>query len=59
MEQVNEWRKSSGRDYGRGWAGGKLVTEVAASVVNDMLQQHLWTTFNVAQAFVPALVANG
>ncbi|MBI5291428.1 MAG: SDR family oxidoreductase [Chloroflexi bacterium] len=42
-----------------GWAGGKLVTEVAASVVNDMLQQHLWTTFNVAQAFVPALVANG
>ena len=42
-----------------GWAGGTAVTEVAASVVNDMLQQHLWTTFNVAQAFVPALVTNG
>ncbi len=24
-----------------------------------MLQQHLWTTFYVAQAFVPHLVANG
>ncbi len=42
-----------------GWAGGTAVAEVAASVVNDMLQQHLWTTFNAAQAFVPALVANG
>lgn len=42
-----------------GWAGGMPVTEVAASAVNDMLQQHLWTAFNVAQAFVPALVANG
>ncbi len=42
-----------------GWAGGTAVTEVPASVVNDMLQQHLWTTFNVAQAFVPALVTNG
>lgn len=42
-----------------GWAGGTAVTEVAASVVGDMLQQHLWTTFNVAQAFVPALVTNG
>ena len=42
-----------------GWVGGTPVTEVAASVVDDMLQQHLWTTFNVAQAFVPSLVANG
>ena len=42
-----------------GWAGGTPVTEVAASFVDDMLQQHLWTTFNVAQAFVPSLVANG
>ena len=24
-----------------------------------MIQQHVWTTFNLAQAFVPHLVANG
>lgn len=42
-----------------GWTGGKAVTEVPASDVSDMLNQHLWTTFYLAQAFVPALVANG
>lgn len=42
-----------------GWAGGTFVTEVAATVVNDMLQQHLWTTFNAVQAFVPTLMTNG
>ena len=42
-----------------GWAGGTPVTEVAASVVSDMLRQHLWTTFNAVPAFVPALLTNG
>ena len=42
-----------------GWTGGKAVTEVPASEVSDMLNQHLWTTFHLAQAFVPPLVANG
>jgi len=42
-----------------GWAGGTAVIEVAANIVDDMLKQHLWTTFHVAQAFVPSLVANG
>ncbi len=41
-----------------GWAGGEPVTEVAPAVVASMLQQHLWTTLYVAQAFVPHLVAN-
>jgi NAD(P)-dependent dehydrogenase (short-subunit alcohol dehydrogenase family) len=41
-----------------GWTGGKAVAQVAASDVDDMLQQHLWTTFHLAQAFVPHLVAN-
>lgn len=42
-----------------GWTGGRPVIEVPASDVIDMLQQHLWTTFHVVQAFVPHLVANG
>jgi NAD(P)-dependent dehydrogenase (short-subunit alcohol dehydrogenase family) len=42
-----------------GWTGGKPVTEVPASDVSDMVNQHLWTTFYLAQAFVPSLVANG
>lgn len=41
-----------------GWIGGKPVVEVAANEVSDMLQQHLWTTLYVAQAFIPHLVAN-
>src|SRR5687768_1673528 len=42
-----------------GWTGGKSVTDVAANDLSDMLNQHLWTTFYLAQAFVPPLVANG
>jgi NAD(P)-dependent dehydrogenase (short-subunit alcohol dehydrogenase family) len=42
-----------------GWAGGTPVTEVAADTVTDLLQQHLWTTLNLMQAFVPHLVSNG
>ena len=41
-----------------GWAGGKAVPEVEAEQVAQMLEQHLWTTFHLAQAFVPHLVAN-
>lgn len=41
-----------------GWAGGKAVVEVAAEKVANMLQQHLWTTFYLAQALIPHLVAN-
>lgn len=42
-----------------GWTGGRPVVQVPARDVIDMLQQHLWTTFHVAQAFVPHLVTNG
>jgi len=42
-----------------GWIGGKPVTQVLPEEINSMLQQHLWTTFNLAQAFIPHLVANG
>lgn len=42
-----------------GWAGGKKLVETAPNQVAEMLQQHLWTTLHLTQAFVPHLVANG
>lgn len=42
-----------------GWVGGKTVAQMPAEDMATMLRQHLWTTFHVAQAFVPHLVANG
>ncbi len=42
-----------------GWTGGKSVIDVPASEVTDMLNQHVWSTFYLAQAFVPHLVENG
>ncbi len=42
-----------------GYVGGKTVVEFAAGQVDEMLQQHLWTTWYLAQAFVPLLTANG
>jgi NAD(P)-dependent dehydrogenase (short-subunit alcohol dehydrogenase family) len=41
-----------------GWSGGKSVVEVDPGEVSDMLQQHVWTTFHMAQAFVPHLIVN-
>ena len=42
-----------------GWTGGKTLAEVPASDLTFMLNQHIWTSFNVVQAFVPHLVRNG
>ena len=42
-----------------GWTGGKTALETPVKEMASMLQQHLWTTFHVTQAFVPHLVANG
>lgn len=42
-----------------GWTGGKAVWQAPAAEMASMLDQHLWTTFHVAQAFAPLLVANG
>lgn len=42
-----------------GWMGGKPVAQVSAADVSTMLQQHLWTTFYLAQAFCPHLAASG
>jgi len=42
-----------------GWIGGKPVVQVQAEDIERMLEQHLWTTFYLAQAFVPPMRANG
>jgi NAD(P)-dependent dehydrogenase (short-subunit alcohol dehydrogenase family) len=42
-----------------GWTGGKSLLEAPADDLAFMLNQHVWTSFNVIQAFVPHLVKNG
>jgi NAD(P)-dependent dehydrogenase (short-subunit alcohol dehydrogenase family) len=42
-----------------GWAGGKTVAEFTAAETEEMLQQHLWTTWYLAQAVGPVLAARG
>ncbi len=42
-----------------GWTGGKTLIDAPADDMVFMLNQHVWTTFNVIQAFVPALIRNG
>jgi NAD(P)-dependent dehydrogenase (short-subunit alcohol dehydrogenase family) len=42
-----------------GWAGGETVVDVEAETIQNMLDQHLWTTYHLNQAFVPLLVKNG
>ena len=40
-----------------GWSGGKSVTETDDKQVESMLQQHLWTTYHLAQAIIPGMAA--
>jgi NAD(P)-dependent dehydrogenase (short-subunit alcohol dehydrogenase family) len=42
-----------------GWAGGETLLEVHAETVDSMLNQHLWSSFNLVQAFLPLLKDNG
>ena len=42
-----------------GWTGGKILVEAPAADLVFMLNQHVWTSFNVVQAFVPCLIKNG
>lgn len=42
-----------------GWAGGKTLVETPVDELQGMLNQHLWTTFHLTQAFLPHLVRNG
>lgn len=42
-----------------GYAGGTPLVEIDPSELRDMLDQHVWTTFNLAQAVVPRMTAAG
>jgi NAD(P)-dependent dehydrogenase (short-subunit alcohol dehydrogenase family) len=41
-----------------GWSGGTAVDEVKGTDLENMLQQHVWTTFFLAQAFIPIFKKN-
>lgn len=41
-----------------GWTGGKTLVEAASEDLKFMLDQHVWTSFNIVQAFVPYMVKN-
>lgn len=42
-----------------GWTGGKTLLETPIDDLQSMLNQHLWTTFYMTQAFLPLLAQNG
>ena len=42
-----------------GWTGGKTLVETPSEDMQNMLDQHLWTTFYMTQAFLPQLNQNG
>jgi len=41
-----------------GWSGGKPVVDVADEQVEYVLQRHLWTTYHLAQSFIPIMAGN-
>ncbi len=41
-----------------GWTGGKTLLEAPRSDLEFMLNQHVWSSFYVTQAFVPHLIKN-
>src|SRR5688500_7702912 len=41
-----------------GWTGGKTIPDSAATDLEFMLNQHVWTTFNLLQAFTPHIAAS-
>lgn len=41
-----------------GWTGGKTLLELPRTDLEFMLNQHVWTSFNVIRAFVPHLIRN-
>ena len=42
-----------------GYAGGTALVDLDPDEVRSMLDQHVWTTFNVLQAAVPGMVERG
>lgn len=42
-----------------GWAGGVSLVDAEPAVLEDMLAQHVWSTFHVTRAVVPGMVERG
>jgi NAD(P)-dependent dehydrogenase (short-subunit alcohol dehydrogenase family) len=42
-----------------GWTGGKTLLEADPADLQSMLEQHVWTSFHTARAFLPYLLSNG
>ena len=42
-----------------GWTGGKDLVAIEQRDLQAMLEQHVWTTFYLVQAFTPLLIASG
>jgi NAD(P)-dependent dehydrogenase (short-subunit alcohol dehydrogenase family) len=42
-----------------GWIGGAPVARINPEDLITMIQQHIWTTFYLTQAFVPQMISNG
>lgn len=42
-----------------GWLGGKSLVETPEQDMASMIDQHIWSTFHIVQAFVPLMTANG
>ena len=40
-----------------GWTGGKTLAEASEDELTSMLDQHVWTTFHLFQAYAPKLAA--
>jgi len=40
-----------------GWTGGATLAESSPDDLRSMLEQHAWTTYHLARAFVPAMQA--
>ncbi len=41
-----------------GWVGGKTIPESSRDDLEFMLNQHVWTTFNLFQSFVPKIASS-
>lgn len=41
-----------------GWVGGDPLVEVDPDPIHNMLDQHLWSTYHLVQAFVPYMDSN-
>jgi NAD(P)-dependent dehydrogenase (short-subunit alcohol dehydrogenase family) len=42
-----------------GWVGGTLLMDLSPDQLEEMLQQHVWTTFYLLKEVVPLLINNG